>query len=210
MLNEVRALIFDMDGTLYESKALDRQYADAVVGYLAEQRGVSPEEALGVFRAKRAELEARLGRKPTTTGTMVELGFDLEHWIAWRDARVRPEEVLDPDPALRSLLEDLKRSFMLVVVTNNSIEMTHRTLGVIGIDDLFDHTFTVQDTGLIKPDPAIYRRVAEAIGVPPQHCMSVGDRPHVDLEPAAAVGMQTFHAAGPKGLSEIRKALRTG
>jgi HAD superfamily hydrolase (TIGR01509 family) len=202
-----RALIFDMDGTLYESEALDRQYAEAVVGYIAEQRQVSPEKALELFRARRAEIEARLGRKPTTTGTMVELGFSLERWIAWRDARVRPEDVLGNDGALRSLLEDLKKAFMLVVVTNNSAEMAHRTLGAIGIDDLFDHVFTVQDIGLIKPDPGIYRRVAEAIGIPPGQCMSIGDRPHVDLEPAAAIGMQTFLVAGPHDLARLRDVL---
>ncbi|MBN1918545.1 MAG: HAD family hydrolase [Verrucomicrobia bacterium] len=207
MTRSIRALIFDMDGTLYQSEALDRQYADAVVGYVAEQRGVSPETAVELFRAKRAEIESRLGRKPTTTGTMVGLGFNLDQWIAWRDARVRPEDLLRRDAALRSLLEDLKRRFMLVVVTNNSIQMAHRTLGAIGIDNLFDHTFTVQDIGLIKPDPEIYRRVAKAIGVSPGQCLSIGDRPHVDLEPAAAIGMQTFHAAGPENLGRLRALL---
>ena len=207
MTAQVRALIFDMDGTLYESGALDRQYADAVVAYTAEQRGLPPEKALELFRAKRAALRARLGRTPTTTGTMVELGFDLEHWIAWRDARVRPEGALRRDDMLRSLLQDLKKRFVLVVVTNNSVEMVRRTLGAIGIDDLFDRVFTLQDVGLIKPDPGIYRRVAEALGIPPEQCMSIGDRPQVDLEPAAAVGMQTFLVAGPGDIGRLREAL---
>ena len=208
MVETIRALIFDMDGTLYESNELERQYAEVVDGYVAKQFGVSLEEARKLFNAKRAELAEQLGDKTTTTGTMVSLGFELEKWTAWRDARVRPEGVLSRDERLRAFLEELRKRYILVVVTNNSIEMARRTLAAIGIEDLFERVFTLQDIGLIKPDPAIYRRAADVIGVPPEQCMSVGDRPAIDLEPAAAAGMQTFHTAGPQGIYKLREVLK--
>ena len=210
MTHAIRALIFDMDGTLYESDALDAQYVEAVDGYIAERLGLSRKEARERFNAKRAELQKQLGHAPTTTGTMAALGFDLDEWIAWRDARLRPEDALDRDERLRSFLRKLKRCHVLAVVTNNSMEMARRTLAAIGIEDLFPHVFTIQDMGLIKPDPEIYRRAAEAIGAPPEQCLSIGDRPAIDLEPAAAVGMKTFLAAGPRDIYKLREALETG
>jgi len=207
MTHAIRALIFDMDGTLYESDALDAQYAEAVDGYIAERLGLDHEQARERFNAKRSELEERLGHTPTTTGTMAALGFDLDDWIAWRDARLRPEEALDRDERLRSFLCTLKSRYALAVVTNNSIEMARRTLAAIGIEDLFPHVFTIQEMGLIKPDPEIYRRAAQAIGVPPEQCLSIGDRPAIDLEPAAAAGMQTFFAAGPHDIYKLRDVL---
>jgi putative hydrolase of the HAD superfamily len=205
MGDAIGALIFDMDGTLYESDALNRQYEEAVEAYIAERSAVSKARAGELFRHKWAELAKHLGHPPTSTGTMVALGFDLAEWIAWRDARVRPEDVLTRDEPLRAFLEQLRSRYVLAIVTNNSVEMAHRTLRAIGIDDLFDHVFTVQDMGLIKPDPEIYRRAAEAMGVPPQQCLSVGDRPHIDLAPAAAAGMKTFHATGPRELAKLRE-----
>ncbi len=207
MTDAIRALIFDMDGTLYESDALDAQYVEAVDGYIAERRGLGRKQARERFNAKRADLQEQLGHPPTTTGTMAALGFDLDDWIGWRDARLRPEDALDQDERLRSFLRKLKPRYALAVVTNNSMEMARRTLAAIGIEDLFPHVFTVQDMGLIKPDPEIYRRAAEAIGVPPRQCLSIGDRPAIDLVPAAAAGMQTFFAAGPHDIYKLREVL---
>jgi HAD superfamily hydrolase (TIGR01549 family) len=203
----IRALIFDMDGTLYRSDGLDRQYADAVDAYIAERLDVSKAEARELFNAKRVALAGQLGRTPTTTGTMQALGFDLEDWTAWRDGFVRPEDFLGRDEGLRAVLTELRKRCRLAVVTNNSSEMARRTLVAIGIEDLFEHVLTIQDLGLVKPHPDIYRGAAERLGVPPGECMSVGDRPAVDLEPAAEAGMQTFLVTGPQDIAKLREAL---
>jgi putative hydrolase of the HAD superfamily len=210
MAHSIRALVFDMDGTLYRSEGLDRQYSDAVDAYIAERLGVSKADARELFDARRAALATTLGRTPTTTGTMQALGFDLADWSAWRDGFVRPEDFLVRNEALRGILVELKKLCRLAVVTNNSSEMARRTLAAIGIEDLFEHVLTIQDVGLVKPHPDIYRRAAERLGVPPSECMSVGDRPAVDLEPAAEAGMQTFLVAGPQDVAKLREALGVG
>jgi HAD superfamily hydrolase (TIGR01549 family) len=206
----IRALIFDMDGTLYRSEGLDRQYAEAVDAYIAERLGVGKAEARKLFDAKRAALAGQLGRTTTTTGTMLALGFDLGEWTAWRDGFVHPEDLLGRDERLRTVLMELRGRCRLAVVTNNSTRMARRTLAAIGIEDLFELVLTIQDVGVVKPHPDIYRRAAERLGVPASQCMSVGDRPLVDLEPAAEAGMQTFLVAGPQDIARLREALGAG
>jgi pyrimidine 5'-nucleotidase len=206
----IRALIFDMDGTLYRSEGLDRQYADAVDAYIAERQGLSKAEARRLFDTRRAALGAQIGRTPTTTGTMQALGFDIEDWTTWRDDFVRPEDFLARDEGLRGVLVELRKSRRLAVVTNNSAAMARRTLAALGIEDLFELVLTIQDVGLVKPHPDIYRRAAERLGVPARECMSVGDRPAVDLEPAAEAGMQTFLVAGPQDVAKLRETLDAG
>lgn len=45
------------------------------------------------------------------------------------------------------------------------------------------------ETGLRKPDPAIYRLACERLGVPPERCLFCGDGAYGELTGAEAVGM---------------------
>ncbi len=49
--------------------------------------------------------------------------------------------------------------------------------------------------GLRKPDPAIYRRCVQQLGVAPEACLFIGDGGSRELEAAQALGMQAMQAA---------------
>jgi epoxide hydrolase-like predicted phosphatase len=61
-----------------------------------------------------------------------------------------------------------------------------------GWDALFDAIVISGETGLRKPEPAIYRLAAERLGVPPERCVFVDDLP-ANVHGAAAVGMVGVH-----------------
>ena len=58
--------------------------------------------------------------------------------------------------------------------------------------ELFDGVVISGEVGTRKPDPAIYRMGAEAIGLPPEDCVFVDDLPG-NLKPARELGMATVH-----------------
>ncbi|HKQ98651.1 MAG TPA: HAD family hydrolase, partial [Candidatus Polarisedimenticolia bacterium] len=60
--------------------------------------------------------------------------------------------------------------------------------------------------GVAKPDPAIYRAASEALGVPPDTCVFVGDGNAAELDGARAVGMRAVRIERPFSLSAYRKA----
>jgi epoxide hydrolase-like predicted phosphatase len=63
-----------------------------------------------------------------------------------------------------------------------------------GWDELFDEVVISGEVGLRKPEPAIYRLVAERLGLAPEECVFVDDlAPNV--RGAAAVGMVGVHYA---------------
>ena len=54
---------------------------------------------------------------------------------------------------------------------------------------LFDEALFSADELMMKPDPRIYRRMAELLGVDPEHCTFVGDGAYRELQGAEEVGM---------------------
>jgi putative hydrolase of the HAD superfamily len=53
------------------------------------------------------------------------------------------------------------------------------------------------ETGLRKPDPAIYRRATDGLGVEPAGCVYCGDGAYGELAGAQAVGMTPYLIADP-------------
>lgn len=99
---------------------------------------------------------------------------------------LEPRWVLDPDvPAVLDALRE--RGIVLAVVSNWDGDLEER-LGVLGIASYFRFIADSTVIGVRKPDPGIYRTTCAAIGVPPERCMHVGDRPDTDGAVARAVG----------------------
>lgn len=57
--------------------------------------------------------------------------------------------------------------------------------------DDFDLVTTAEKCSVCKPSSAYYRHIASAIDVQPSACLVVGNDVQLDLEGAAAIGMQT-------------------
>jgi putative hydrolase of the HAD superfamily len=53
------------------------------------------------------------------------------------------------------------------------------------------------ETGLRKPDPAIYLSACERLGVPPERCLYCGDGAYAELSGAEAVGMTAVEIREP-------------
>ncbi len=97
-----------------------------------------------------------------------------------------PTWVVDPDvPAVLDALR--ARGVVLAVVSNWDGDLQGR-LAALGIAGYFAF---IADSGVIgvrKPDADIYRTTCAVIGVPPQRCTHVGDRPDTDCAVARAAG----------------------
>ncbi|MFB3739112.1 MAG: HAD family hydrolase [Candidatus Velamenicoccus archaeovorus] len=113
----------------------------------------------------------------------IGIAFEVHEAIDW-EGRDRPEVV--------DAIRRLSTRYPLGLLTNDAADW-------LGPDwqrrwYLRDHFVAVVDAaveGIRKPDPRIYRRAAEAIGLAPEACLFVDDLP-VNIEGAKAVGMEVF------------------
>ena len=63
---------------------------------------------------------------------------------------------------------------------------------------LVDATVFSSESGLRKPDAAIYRACATALGIEPSRCLYCGDGSYGELSGAEAVGMRAFEIRDPE------------
>lgn len=187
----VRAVLFDLDDTLYDRNALVLRIARAqTLAFREELAAVDPD----AFERRLIELDAHgYGSKPAAYARIAsELGLPTalvepleRHFWETYDA------LSEPAPETAALLTALRaRGLKLGVVTNGRTERQARKLERLGIASLFDAVLISEAEGVRKPDPAIFERAAVRCGVAPGEALFVGDHPENDVAGARAAGMR--------------------
>ncbi len=185
----VKALVFDMDGTLYENLDYYRFQTSSQVERLATYLGTSQEEAYRRFENARAARKAA-GLPPTSMANhFLALGVDMPTIIRWREEALIPGEWLKPDQKLDEVLGTLAKRFRLALLTNNPRSVGTASLQALGVERHFEIVVGLDDTGMSKPSPEPFTALCRSLGLPFEACVSIGDRKDVDIEPALALGM---------------------
>src|SRR5689334_2517775 len=96
-----------------------------------------------------------------------------------------------------ALLETLRERGLKLALVSNAIDppdLLHRDLERHGVAERVDFAVFSSEVGRRKPDPSIYRRALDALGVEPGNALFVGDTLHTDIAGAQALGMHTCQA----------------
>ena len=126
---------------------------------LAAVRAFVPRFRESVWRAALAENGARLG-----------LARDLKAtYIAARRSR----ETVDPDAA--RVLRDLGRDHRLALITNGAGDVQREKLARSGLEGHFEVVLVSAELGIGKPEPRIFTRALELLGVDADRAVMVGD-----------------------------------
>lgn len=205
----VRALLFDVDGTLYTNPDYGRHQTEVLIRELASSRGWSVERARAELERSKADIFAATGRKTSLGNAMAALGVDLATSVQWRSSLIKPELFVRPDAELRAALRSLAAAGLsLAIVTNNPRSVGLATLTALGVADLFPVAVGLDDTLVSKPAPQPYLEAARRCGVEPAACVSIGDRYDVDLAEPLALGMGAVLVNGAADVYELPALLR--
>jgi len=131
-------------------------------------------------------------------------------------AEVRGKDVLpllagDLRPEMVSALKIISARYKTGCITNNLPADMFASAGgrmfyVAEVMALFDHVIESSKMGLRKPDPRIYRMMADALAVEPAACIYLDDL-GVNLKPAREMGMTTIKVVtAPQALTELEAA----
>lgn len=167
---KVKYVLFDLDGTLYESSAgVEAQLRNAMVAQASIALGVAFDDARVLLRRYRGAYKASV------------LGLQEHHGIDPVMFYERVYDSLDTSamkvrPGCKDALSDLAKFVKLGVFTNSNRTFTERTLSFLGLSGIFDRLVTVEDHGFVrKPEIEAYQMVFASLGLAPEEVMMFDD-----------------------------------
>jgi putative hydrolase of the HAD superfamily len=193
-----RAVIFDLDDTLYREHDYVRSGFAAVARRLAREPGAPPAGELSAALVDEWERHGR-GR----VFDAVAERFDLRVPVAELVAAYREHEPsldLYPD-AERALARLEAAGTRVAVLTDGLATVQRRKLHALGLDRRVGCIVVSDDYGLDawKPSPVPYRAALAQLGVPAGGAVYVGDNPHKDFIGARALGLGTVRVRRETG-----------
>lgn len=171
MLEEIKAVIFDLDGTLVDSmwmwKQIDIEFL-SVYGYECPedlQRAIE-----GMSFSETAVYFKRRFNLPLTLEEIKDI------WISMSIEKYRCEVPLKP--GAMKFLSYLKALHMKIgIATSNGREMVDAVLTSLNITNYFNQVTTACEVAAGKPSPDIYLKVAKDLAVTPNECLVFEDIP---------------------------------
>lgn len=166
----IEAVIFDMDGLMFDTEALAKEAwlrVGAQLGYpitekeIAQIRGSTPAASAEIFRAA-------FGPE-----------FDYPKAKALRNAMV--EHFIDQNGVpmkygLVDLLDHLRQhGFRTAVASSSPRKTIEKYLAMAGLAAYYDEIVSAEDVTLSKPAPDVFLLAAERLGVSAENCLVLED-----------------------------------
>jgi HAD superfamily hydrolase (TIGR01662 family) len=201
----VKAVMFDFGATLVQDDKFDYFGSLRKAHRVLENTGIAP--PFDKFKRVYLQVREELWRDPafrehTYMFRLAETLRRSGHNVAESDIRLREAtdvflnalvDSLYMEPFIPSMLEELRRRYMLAVVSNLGIpEVVPITLGRLGIKEYFDVLMASGSVGYRKPSPVIFNEALKAMGTSSKETVFVGDSLYHDIQGAKAVGMKTI------------------
>jgi len=204
---QVKAVIFDLDETLIDSKKgtleADKKITQMINEYLKHRKlNLTKSQMLKEIRSfdDKMNREVKYDRDKWWQIIVNNLGVNMTlskalirkltiaYWYAYARSSKPYRDAL-------STLRYLKKNGLLLgLLTDTDVlkGMKKRRISRLPFRHLFDAIVIAgEDTAKTKPSPEPYELIASKLGVTAGECVFVGDRPFTDIKGAKTAGMKT-------------------
>jgi HAD superfamily hydrolase (TIGR01549 family) len=179
-------ILFDLDGTLYDSSQYSKRLEEEIVRFLAENLLVDAESAKRLLNLRRRELL-------TLTRALESLGIDRTTFFESMAARIDPADYISEDATLQTVIAELKGlGYRVGLVSNSGRPLVEKILKALRLDSsLFDAIVTSSDVQP-KPSHEPFLCALRLMSCTAGSAIYVGDRDEAELHPAKEIGIRTI------------------
>ncbi|MDD4202938.1 MAG: HAD-IA family hydrolase, partial [Candidatus Omnitrophica bacterium] len=198
-----KLLIFDMDGTLYNSLDFIIHQRKVSTKWIAAKLGKTNKEIMEMWPWQERKTESEFVK---------ECGLDLREYYEGKAefldvSKLSTPEVNEYNSKLRNLLDRLSKKYHLALVTNNGEKVAHKILEALGLDDLFEYIIGEDTFFSGKPETAMFEKAMNYFVVTPAEVVSIGDNLKHDVDTIEELGGDGIFV--PNGPVDIINELET-
>ena len=196
----IKAVIFDLDNTLYNFDAANEFGIRALAAYTEPVFGWDYPRMKDLYEESREKLTERMGDVGPAHNRLLRFQNLLEekklplHPHALEMAKAYWRGVLDNmalSPGAREIMEELRRMGIRIGLgTDMTAYMQYEKLIRLGLMEYMDFIVSSEEAGTDKPGNAFFMLCARKAGCLPGECLFIGDNIVRDYGGAAAAGMQ--------------------
>jgi putative hydrolase of the HAD superfamily len=194
----LRAVLFDAGGTLAR---LDFEWMAACVSGLGHAVGAHDLRVGEVQGRRRFDASERTSVLPYFEGIMAGAGVPEGLWprvlAAWQERQRATGLWVKPMEGAARALAGVRDLGLRTAVVSNSDGRCEQHLRDCGLRDLLEFVVDSAVVGVEKPDPRIFRKALDRLGVAADEAVYVGDLLSVDAAGARAAGVHFILLEGP-------------
>lgn len=179
-MNDIRGIIFDCDGVLFESRKANLAYYNAVLASFGEPPVTDSDHDKAHLCHTAASvhvLQTLLGEERAPAALSLAEKLDYHQFIPY----------MQPEPGMQEALSNLAGIFPLAIATNRGYSMPD-ILAYFDLNQYFRTVVTSRDVRQPKPAPDMLHEAARRLNLDPSDLLFIGDS-ELDQRAARSAGM---------------------
>jgi len=204
-MDEVKAIFFDLDNTLYDFKHAWERAHQLLFNELDLNKYFAYSDFMTRYRIEDEKLWEQLTRNQITLDelrairpcqTFAYFGQTLS-FSEGEKFYQRMFEILllqiEEDTRINQYLESLSSTYNLYLLTNGLSIEQNKKIDKLKIEKYFKNIYISEEVGFEKPELEFFNYVLKEENLLSENCMMVGDSIVNDILPAQELGMKTSH-----------------
>jgi len=183
----LKIISFDVDGTLIDLEYNDLIWFKEIPELIAKKKRISFEKSLKY-----------VGEEYNKLGEHNLNWYDINYWVTYFGIKVSPKNILEKYesqvkifPEVISLLEELKKNFILIVITSMPREFLIPKMKKL--EKYFKFSFSALSDFKELKNSEIYSKISKTLNVRPAQILHIGDHWEFDYLAAQKAGMNAIY-----------------
>ncbi len=200
---DLKGVLVDFDNTLYEYSPCHEAGLKAVYNKYKEKNSISYDDFLLLYSHAQKKVKMTTSHQAAShsrflyfqklledalgkTEVVDTIAFEEIYWRSFEEAIILRKELVD------FLILCRQKGIKVCLITDLTASVQFRKMVATGVDKLVDFVVTSEESGVEKPDQAIFMLALSKLGLSPEDVVMIGDDKIKDIDGAHKLGIKGY------------------